>query len=121
MRCDKSKFLSSSMSTKILFQNVLDEMVKCVPKNTGKIKQQRKYTTVLCSTTDTPKAKRRKLNQGEEEEEEEESMEVVKEVSVPVLRPKRESLLSRIMSDPTSSQYLEWKERTIKQARLELS
>ena len=104
MRCDKSKFLSSSMSTKILFQNVLDEMMKCVPKN-----------------IDTPKAKRRKLNQVEEEEEEEEegSMEVVKEASVP--RPKRETLLSRILSDPTRSQYQEWKERTIKQARLELS
>ena len=35
MQCDKTKFLSSSMSTKTLFQNVLDEMFKCAPEDTG--------------------------------------------------------------------------------------
>lgn len=36
MRCDKTKFLSSSLSTKSLFQNVLDDMFKCAPEeNTG--------------------------------------------------------------------------------------
>ena len=33
---------------------------------------------------------------------------------------KRETLYSRILSNPTSKEYLEWKERTLKQAKMEL-
>ena len=35
IRCEKSKFQASSTSTKHVFQNVLDEMNKCAPKNIG--------------------------------------------------------------------------------------
>ena len=33
---------------------------------------------------------------------------------------KRETLHSRILSDPTSREYLQWKEKTLRQARAEL-
>ena len=35
MRTDKSKFISSSLSARPMFQNVLDEMLKCAPKDTA--------------------------------------------------------------------------------------
>ena len=35
IRCEKSKFQASSTSTKQVFQNVLDEMNLCAPKNAG--------------------------------------------------------------------------------------
>ena len=35
IRCEKNKFQASSTSTKQVFQNVLDEMNKCAPKNIG--------------------------------------------------------------------------------------
>ena len=35
IRCEKSKFQTSSTSTKHVFQNVLDEMNKCAPENIG--------------------------------------------------------------------------------------
>ena len=34
--------------------------------------------------------------------------------------PRQESLHSRVLCDPTDQSYLEWKERTIRQAKLEL-
>ena len=34
--CDKKAFLNSSMSSRTMFQTVLEEMTKCVPEKKGK-------------------------------------------------------------------------------------
>lgn len=53
----------------------------------------------------------------EEEEEEEEAME--EEPTEP--KPKRETLHDRLLCDPTSKTFKEWKENAIRQARIEIA